>query len=422
MFKTASITLFLVAYFIISQEHRFKVSKTAISMILAVVLWVLIAFSGNMHAEAALLEAGAEIFRLVVFLLSAMTLVEILTHYGLFDAVYVKMTSFKMTDRWQFFVICLLAFIFSAFLDNLTTTIVFLQIAQRFFTGKNLLKAASAIVIAANAGGAFSPVGDVTTTMLWLANKFDAVTVVSQAFLPSLVVFLVATLLIGRSIKVDTKDALETSPPLRRTERIVVALCLATFVLPLVATWFSLPPYTGLLFGLGVVWLFVDVARQQVSRRTSLAISIETFFQKTDIGSIFFFIGILIAVAALREIGILEDISRAVFGPAPVFQNIVLGNVAIGGLSAIFDNVPLTAAAIDIVKTTDPSLWTLLAITVGVGGSILLIGSAPGIIAMAAISGLNFLTYMRIATIPALVAYAAGVVTWVIQHRLFIAP
>lgn len=422
MLKAVSTILFLGAYLIISQEHRLKVSKTAISMILAVVLWVLIALFGHASPDRALIEAGAEVFRLVVFLLSAMTLVEILTHYGFFDALYAKMLSLRMGDRGQFFIICLLAFFLSAFLDNLTTTIVLLQISQRFFQGRNLLKTASAVVIAANAGGAFSPIGDVTTTMLWLADKFDALTVVLRGFLPSFAAFLASTLWIGSSIREDTKDTVEVATGLNKTEKTVIALCLASFAMPVAATAVGLPPFLGLLFGLGIVWLFVDIIRQRTSRRTTLTTSIEKFFQKTDIGSLYFFIGILIAVAALREIGVLEDISRAVFGAAPAAGDIITGNVALGALSSIFDNVPLTAAAIDIVRTTDQSLWVLLALTVGIGGSIFLIGSAPGIIAMAAIRDLTFREYLRIATLPAIAAYLAGVGTWMVQRALFFSP
>lgn len=395
-----------------------KISKTSISLIIGVVLWFLVIIGGNNNIGSALSEAGSEIFGLVIFLLSAMTLVEILTHYGLFDYIYTQLVKLHLEDKAQFFIIAFLTFTFSAFLDNLTTTIVFLQIASRFFSGKNLLKSAAAIVIAANAGGAFSPIGDVTTTMLWLANKFTIQTIITQAFFPSLTAFLVSTLLIGKSITVDTKDKIEKVIRLGRTEWLIISLCLFSFLLPLFMTVLHLPPYIGLLFGLGIIWLVVDLAKQRTPHSSSLSMSIEKFFQKTDIASLYFFIGILMAIAALRHIGVLDEISNMVFTQTPSETRIITGNIVIGGLSAVFDNIPLTAAAIDIVKTVDPSLWVLLAFTVGVGGSLLLIGSAPGIIAMTIEKELTFGAYLKIATLPALVAYCLGIIIWFVQYNL----
>lgn len=419
MIKILSIIIFLTGYIAISQEHLLKISKTSTSLIIGVVLWFLVIISGNNNIRLALSEAGSEIFGLVIFLLSAMTLVEILTHYGLFDYIYTQLVKLHLEDKAQFFIIAFLTFTFSAFLDNLTTTIVFLQIASRFFSGKNLMKSAAAIVIAANAGGAFSPIGDITTTMLWLANKFTTHAIVTQAFLPSLTVFLVSALLIGKSITLDTKDKIEKTVRLGKTEWLIISLCFLSFLLPLFMTVIHLPPYIGLIFGLGVIWLVVDLAKQRTPHSSNLSMSIEKFFQKTDIASLYFFIGILLAIGALRHLGILDEISYKVFTAKPSTTRVITGNIFIGGLSAIFDNIPLTAAAIDIVKTADPSLWVLLAFTVGVGGSLLLIGSAPGIIAMTIIKELSFTAYLRVATVPALIAYCLGIIVWFVQYNLF---
>jgi len=253
--------------------------------------------------------------------------------------------------------------------------------------------------------------------MLWLANKFTAQTVFTQAFIPSFTVFIVSALLIGKSIVVDTKDRIEKAIQLGKVEWFIISICLMSFLLPLLMTIVHLPPYFGLLLGLGVVWLVVDLARLQRPNSTSLSISIEKFFQKTDISSLYFFIGILLAIGALRHLGVLENISHQVFTATPSTTRIIEGNIAIGGLSAIFDNIPLTAAAIDIVKTTDPSLWVLLALTVGIGGSLLLIGSAPGIIAMTIVKELTFSAYFKIATLPALVAFSLGIFVWYLQYN-----
>src|SRR3989344_6549019 len=417
MIQILAIIIFLSGYIVISQEHFLLISKTSVSLIIGVVLWLLVLISGN-DVGAALSESGSEIFELIIFLLSAMTLVEILTHFGLFDIIYNKLISYKLKDKGQFFIISFLTFIFSAILDNLTSTIVFLQIASRFFRGKNLVRAAAAIIIAANAGGAFSPIGDVTTTMLWLSNKFSTQTIITQAFLPSLVVFIVSTLLIGRSIKADTKDIKEKSIILGKTDWIIISLCLVSFLLPLLMTVIHLPPYFGLLLGLGIIWLVIDLAKIRAPNNTKLRISIEKFFQNTDIASLYFFIGILIAIGALRHLGVLDDISNLVFTATPSAERIITGNIIIGGLSAFFDNIPLTAAAIDIVKTTDSALWVFLAYTVGVGGSLLLIGSAPGIVAMSIVKDLTFTAYLKIATLPALFAYILGIAIWLLQYRI----
>ena len=414
-----SVAIFLLGYIAISQEQLLKISKTSIGLVMAVVLWLLVAVSRINNVGLALTESAGEIFELVIFLLSAMTLVEILTHYGLFDFIYAKLLKLKLGDKAQFFIITFLAFISSAFLDNLTTTIVFLQISSRFFSGKNLLKAASAIVIAANAGGAFSPIGDVTTTMMWLANKFTTPEIITQAFIPSFTVFLVSTLLIGKSIAADTKDVAENEVRLGKVEWLIISLCLLSFLLPLLMTFVHLPPYFGLLLGLGSIWLVVDLVRLRRPNNTNLSISIEKFFQKTDIASLYFFVGILLAVSSLRHLGVLDIISHQVFTETPSTTRIIQGNITIGGLSAIFDNIPLTAVALDIVKTTDPSLWTLLALTVGVGGSLLLIGSAPGIIAMTIVKELTFSAYLKIATLPALVAFILGILVWFVQYNYF---
>jgi Na+/H+ antiporter NhaD/arsenite permease-like protein len=415
MITFTCIIVFLVGYVAISLEQYTKVSKTSVSLLVGVILWILAFINNQSHIAQSLGESAQEIFGLIIFLLSAMTLVEILTHYGLFDVLYEKLIKLRINDKKQFWILTILAFFFSSFLDNLTTTIIFIQIASRLFKGPNLLKAGSAIVIAANAGGAFSPIGDITTTMLWLAQKFTVSAVVLQVFLPSLSVLLVSNYIIGKSIVADTKDVIEKLSIIKRSEWIVIILCLLSFSLPLVMTIFHLPPYLGLLFGLGTVWLAVDLLRLRHHGSTKFAMSIEKFFQKTDIASLYFFIGILIAIGALRHLGILDSVSNTIFGNDPSSLRVISGNIIIGVLSAIFDNIPLTAAAIEIVKTDVASLWTLLAFTVGVGGSLLIIGSAPGIIAMTLVKELTFSKYLRIASTPALLGYTVGIIVWLLQ-------
>jgi Na+/H+ antiporter NhaD/arsenite permease-like protein len=418
--------IFVLGYILITLEHHFKVNKSITATALAAILWALVATMGFDHyvIEAALHHLSAETFALVAFLLAAMTLVEILVHYRFFDWLRVKLFSLGLDDRAQLVLLAILAFGFSAVIDNLTTTIVMVQIARRFFKGRNLLVAVGAIVVSSNAGGAFSPVGDVTTIMLWLAGKFTALEIIVWAFLPSLAILIVSTFLFRRQIVGDTADEKPTtheSVHLSKSERLIIATTFASFTLPPLAHFVGLPPFMGLLLGVGIVGLMVGWCANTLPQREShLAMDIEKLIGKIDMTSLLFFIGILFAVGALGFLGILDQISNAVFDDEPSFARLVTGSVLLGAFSAIFDNIPLTAAAIDIMPTDDFHLWVLLAICVGTGGSMLVIGSAAGVVAMGMVKDLTFKDYLKIATIPAAVGYFTAIFVWYIQYLIFV--
>jgi len=384
-------------------------------MILGIVLWILVMLFQPNQTPYFLHETGGGIFELIIYLLSAMTLVEIIAHFGFFDFIYEEIFHRNLSDKQLFFFIVILAFLFSTFINNLTTTIIFITIARQFFKKNSLVKVASAIVIASNAGGVFSPIGDVTTTMLWFAGKFSATTIVTQAVLPSIVAFMVSILFISNGITSEIDNNREPAHAIAVREWIVIALSFLSFFLPLIMTAFHLPAYMGLLLGIGIVWMFIDVIKLR-RQKSSLDISIERLFQRADIASLNFFIGILLTVSALQYLGILDDISRFLFTASPNHARIISGALALGGLSAIFDNIPLTAAAIAIVKTTDHSLWVLVAYTVGFGGSLFSIGSGSGIIAMAIVRELTFVKYLKNATIPVLIAFSLGAIVWYLQY------
>lgn len=417
-----ALTIFVVGYIFITLEHRVGTHKSAIALALGGLLWIIVAFSGlerKMLAHS-LEEAGVEIFQIVAFLLAAMALVEILIHYHFFDLIRIKLNKLRLNDRKQLVVIGVLTFFLSAILDNLTVTIVMIQIARRFFQDKNLLVAAATIVIMANAGGAWSPIGDVTTIMLWLAHKFSAWEVIRMGFLPAVVLGAVSLFLMLRQIQNNTKDIMKELPlKLSRGEKGVIILCLGSFTLPLTMNFLGLPPYLGLLMGLGLVWLFIEYAKLRSARETHLEANIDALLQHTDIASLKFFIGILLSVSALQALGILEKISIVLLGEHQEATRVIAGNVVLGLLSAIVDNVPLTALAIDMIKIPDPDLWVLLAISVGTGGSFLVIGSVAGVIAMGMIKQLTFGKYLKIASIPALVGYFAGIGVWLTQYNIF---
>ena len=420
--QTLALVLFVAGYAVITFEHQLKTHKAPTALLLGVILWFLVTLSGIGGVPLAheLEVAAAEIFGIVIFLLAAMTLVEVLTHYQFFDYIRVELSRRGLGDRQQFIVIGAVTFFLSPVIDNLTTTIVMLTVAQRFFRERNLLVMATAIIVFANAGGAWSPIGDITTLMLWLAGKFTAAEAILNTVLPSLAHALVAGYLLLRQIKDNTPDSTEDLPiTFTRTEFIVITLALASFGLPLLMSQLGLPPYMGLLVGLAVVWIVTSVLAQITDHETHLTADIERFLQNVDIPSLKFFIGILLAVAALNTIGVLTLLSNLLLGSNPEPERIIVGNSALGLLSALVDNVPLTALAIDLMPVASAPLWTLLAYCVGTGGSLLVIGSAAGVIAMGMIRELTSTAYMRIATVPVAVAYVAGIAVWGVQRLIF---
>ncbi|KKR45176.1 MAG: Citrate transporter [Parcubacteria group bacterium GW2011_GWB1_40_14] len=322
--------VFIVGYIIIVSEHKWYIHKAITAVALGAVLWLLIALRDGKATEPATLILGGEIFGLVIFLLAAMTLVEILIHYGFFDLIRVKLLALHLDNKVQIWVTAFLAFFLSAVIDNLTATIVMTQIALRFYSGKNLLTVAAAIIIAANAGGVFSPVGDITTIMLWLAGKFSSLEIIIQGFLPSLSMFLVSIFFLSRNIVSDAGYIEEEKVSLLRSEKAVIAITLISFSLPLVFSQLGLPPYFGLLFGLGCVGLTVSIFRVSSKSITHLDASIEKMLVRVDFASLLFFAGILLAVGALEYLGILEHISEALFGEHPAMEQMVFGNAVLG--------------------------------------------------------------------------------------------
>lgn len=418
-----AIAIFVAGYLFITLEHTIKTHKSAIALFMAAALWIVVATSGASidATEHQLHEAGAEIFGLIVFLLAAMTLVEVLIHFRFFDVIRARITKLGLGDRGQFILIAFLTFFFSAILDNLTVTIIMIQIARRFFTEERLLVAATGIVIVANAGGAWSPIGDVTTIMLWLADKFSALQIIMWGFLPSLAMGIVATALMARHFSKNRGGTeKEETVTLCTEEKVIISLAFGSFTLPVLFHLAHLPPYLGLLFGLGITWLAIEYVKHYSkkefdSKRTNL----ERLVQKTDIASIKFFIGILLAVSALGALGILDILSNTLFGADPSVTRLVIGSSIMGLLSAIVDNVPLTALAIDLIHVENPAVWAFTAVTVGTGGSLLLIGSVAGVIAAGMVPTLTFGKYLRYATTPVLVGYFLAIAVWIGQYLIF---
>lgn len=415
-------TLFAFGYVAISMEHRLFVNKAATSMLMAVALWLLASFYLPVEVlNLKLAASGSSIFSIIVFLISAMTLVEILLHYHLFDVIESRLRAKGWNQYHMALCLAFITYILSSFLPNLTTVIVSIQIARRLFKEQDLLRVGALIVIASNAGGGFSPIGDVNTLMLWFAHKFTAWQVVSQGILPSLLLLLISSFIILKPLKGKALPESECNliTKLSRSDRAVIIASIGAFFLPLVCSLFNLPAYMGLIAGLGFVWILIDIAKKVRPQATHLQADIKKFLQYSDIESIQFFLGILLAVGALDALGVLSRITNAVLGSAPDFFHVASAFVGLGIASAFIDNVPLTAAAINAISGVSANLWALLALSVTNGGSLLIIGSASGVVAMGMLPNLTFGKYMKLATIPVLIGFIIAIATWSIQYSLF---
>lgn len=415
--------LFAVGYVAITLEHKLFLNKAAASMMLAVALWVIAGVTlPAARVEEALMQSGSDIFGIVIFLLCAMTLVEILVHYHAFDVVEKWLRRWKVNLYQLGWIFAFMTYAMSTFIANLTITIVVIQLARRFFPAKYLLPLAALVVIASNVGGSFSPIGDVNTLMLWFAGKFSAFEVIRLGFVPSFLGMCVASGLLLRCIP-KTEMPLECCNECHNfshSEGTVVYMTFGAFLLPLVASFFQIPAYMGLLLGLGAVWMLIDIAKRKRPYETHLQANIKEFMQKTDIECILFFVGILLAVAALNVLGVLDVFTHALLGSSASVMRTAAAFVGFGFASSVIDNVPLTAAAISSLHNIASSLWVLLALSVTVGGSLTIIGSASGVVAMGMIKELTFGKYMKLATIPALIAFAVIILAWMAEAFLIV--
>ncbi len=354
-----------------------------------------------------------------------MTIVEILLHYRFFDWIREKIVQKKISQVQLFWLLGGLTFILSAVLDNLTTTLIMIQIGRKIYKHQgNFLIFVANTVIAANAGGAASPIGDVTTIMLWLVNKFNAVQVISMGIVPALVTWLIPQALMTR--KIEKHEEAEKANPefdIVNEEKVqpfwsVIIIGMFSFLLPVIFNLIGLPPFLGLLLGVGILWIFIDI-KSKHGRETFASGKVIDIIQKTDITTLKFFIGILLAVGALAHIGLLKDLNTLIFGEEINIWRLVMGNTALGFMSSILDNVPLVAAAIKMFPAgVSAAIWVLLALTAGVGGSMLVIGSAAGVAAMGQVKELNFAYYLKKASLPALLGFLGGVATWIGMYSL----
>jgi len=417
--------IFILGYTAIALEHPLKVNKAATALITGVLCWTIFALlAPDKHTASHLLtDYLGEVAGILFFLLGAMTIVELIDAHDGFEVITSRIqTTSKRKLVW---IIGLITFFLSAVLDNLTSTIVIVSLLRIIIPDKkDRLLFAGLVVISANAGGAWSPIGDVTTTMLWIGGQITAGSIIVQTIVPSLVCFVVPAFIISRQVKGNVERFNEVVSSIKKTSgarerNIVFWLGIASLLfVPVFKTITHLPPYMGILLGLGVMWVITEMIHSEKDEAEKGELSVNHALRKIDTPSILFFLGILVSIAALQATGVLTNLAVSMTNS---IGNIKIITLLIGLLSSIVDNVPLVAAAQGMygmdVYPTGHFFWEFLAYCAGTGGSCLIIGSAAGVAAMG-IEKIEFFWYLKRIGGLALLGYLAGAAAFILQHYL----
>lgn len=410
------ISIFTIGYVFIILEHYLKVSKSAVALLIAVLCWMFYFINDTGSVAISIKELGhhmSDISQILFFLLGAMTLVEIIDSHKGFNLV-IKLINTR-NKRKVLLIISLLSFFLSSVLDNLTTTILMVSILRKLVPfKKERLTLACMVVIAANAGGAWTPIGDVTTTMLWINGQVSTMAVIKELIIPSLICMIVPLVI----YMIPAKGEYSLSEIDYQYERgepgagiVFTVGILGLIGVPLFKWATGMPPFMGMIIALAVLWLVTDILHHRYEHRQHLRVP--SILTKIDVSSILFFLGILLAVDALDVTKFLDQV--AIFLDTHV-HNVTEIATAIGIFSAIVDNVPLVAATMGMYDLAtypmDSQLWLLIAYAAGTGGSILIIGSSAGV-ALMGIEKVDFIAYMKRASLPALAGYLAGILFYV---------
>ena len=497
MIYTLMAVVFVIGYIAIALEHNLHVDKAATALLTAVLIWVLLVFGANTllanHMSAEEMAHGAshllnielrhhlaEIAEILFFLMGAMVIVELIDAHDGFNVITSRINTTNATTL--LWIVGILTFFFSALLDNLTTTIVMVSLLRKLITDKNLRWwFAGIIVICANAGGAWSPIGDVTTTMLWIGNQISASQIMLDLIIPSLIAAIIPVAILSMKLKgrqvqkpqnkpilATNTDHLTTNPnqideeldmvssspahnpqeahdgaihdstfvvkPRNSFRVLVLGLGALAFV-PVFKTVTHLPPYLGILFGLAILWIFTELLHRDKEKHIKRQLTVVGVLARVDMPSILFFLGILLAVSGLATAGHLIDMAHLLDS---TFGNLYVINVVIGLLSALVDNVPLVAGAMKMYPLLndasmaglsgdeltrqamflqDGVFWHFLAYCAGTGGSCLIIGSAAGVAAMG-MEKIPFMWYLKRISALALIGYLAGAAAYIMMHVL----
>lgn len=456
------IIVFVLGYLAIALEHPIKINKTASALVAGVICWTLFILSdpsasvtesnsylsfldilkvelgdkfnaltsGELYREFVAFELSEHlsgIAQILFFLMGAMTIVELVdAHHGFkFITDRIKTKNPKVL-LW---IICWVTFFLSAVLDNLTTTIVMISLIRKLIGNRDMrLFFAGMVVIAANAGGAWTPIGDVTTTMLWIGGQITTGNIMITLFLPSVACMLVPLIYLNFTLKgtlgeINTHDGLVHDTTVRSGKLMLFLGVGALIFVPIFKTITHMPPYTGILLGLGVLWIVSELINPDLDEAVKKNYTVAGALSRIDVPSVLFFLGILLAVGALESMQVLHHLASWL-DKSIGDQRIIV--TLIGLLSAVVDNVPLVAASMGMysmdVFYTDHMVWEYLAYCAGTGGSILIIGSAAGVAAMG-IEKIDFIWYLKRISLLAMLGYFAGAIVYlIIQPYLAVHP
>jgi len=427
MLSTLVILVFVLGYLAIALEHPIKIDKAASALFTGVLCWVLYVFTGVSHevVEHGLLHHVYEISGILFFLMGAMTVVELVDAHEGFSVITDRITTTnKVKLLW---IVSFITFFLSAVLDNLTTSIVMVSLLRKLVQDKpTRWLYVGVVVIAANAGGAWSPIGDVTTTMLWTGQQLpDSAAFMVNLILPSLVCMLAPLMVLSFTMKgklekpsLEIESSVVSTSNFERNLIFFIGIGALVFV-PVFKNITHLPPFVGMMFSLSVIWIATEIIHRKKDDEHKSRLSVVETLRRIDTASVLFFLGILLAVAALQEIGHLKSLAQILNDS---LGDIYVINVAIGLLSSIIDNVPLVAAAqgmYDIAPAgefaANGHFWQFLAYCAGTGGSCLIIGSAAGVAVMG-LEKIDFVWYLKKVSWLAVLGYFAGVGAYVLLH------
>lgn len=452
MLLASIILLFILGYLVIALEHPLHIDKAATALFIGAGCWALYimgldtllpperipeAFRAEMlaaggHAEGhelalhyaiegQFLPLIGEIAYILFFLMGAMTIVELVDAYEGFAIITDRIKSLnKVKLLWT---VCFLTFFLSAVLDNLTTTIVMVSLMKKLVRDRETrLFFCGMIVIAANSGGAWTVIGDVTTTMLWIADKISTVEVMRSLILPSLTCMIIPLIIASLMLKGNVERPERNDAHYNKTlkpwhSNLFLALGFAGLVfVPIFKSVTHLPPFMGMMFSLSVIWIISEFVKHDLDEATRSSTNVVGVLKKIDTASILFFLGILLAVGTLQSSGVLRHVASWLTDNVGNMQVVAL---IIGLLSAVVDNVPLVAAGIGMYDfARDDTFWLFLAYCAGTGGSCLIIGSAAGVAAMG-LEKIDFIWYIKRVSLWALVGYLGGAGVFVIQEKIF---
>ena len=433
------VTIFILGYACIALEHPLKINKTATALLLGCLTWAIFNMFNIANPEILSLHGGMEGYRsfvssslvenlgetaeIVFFLLGAMTIVTLIEDYQGFTVITDKITT--TNKKKLLWVVSILTFFLSALLDNMTTAIVMVALLRKLIADqKERWLYAGMVILAANAGGAWSPIGDVTTIMLWIGGQVTTVNIMVKTLLASLVCMVVPVFIIGATLKGDIvrpdreESGVNVEPWMRRLV-LIMGVCGLIFV-PIFKTITHLPPYLGMLLSLSVLWITTEILSRKHSKEGHKLPTAVSTLEHVDVPTILFFLGILMAVSCLKVAGILSSVAGGLnnaFGTeAPGFFFI---DLIIGVLSSVVDNVPLVAATMGMYPLGDGAIfgvnhpfWEFLAYCAGTGGSLLIIGSAAGVAVMG-MEKIDFIWYLKKITLLALAGYVAGAIVFI---------